>query len=607
MDKAQDKGAALVRLADDTRAPLVDRSIHAILIVDMVESVRLIEEDEEGVLKRWLQLVEHVEKHVLPERHGHFVKSLGDGMLLDFSNVRSAISAAFAIQKESQRDNIGRPADQHMLLRMGIALSTVLVDRHDVYGRGVNLAARLTSLAGPGEIIISAEARDQITPALDADVEDLGDCYVKHIAQAVRAYRIGSPGPRPIIKATTAMAPLLPSIAVVPFTVREQGTDEYLLGEVLAEEIIRTLSRSRNMNVISRLSTTAFRGRQLRLEDIDQHLHVHYLLWGSYRTNGTDLVLDLELADVKSQHVVWTDQLKDRVPFILAEERELIDQVVAKVANAILSHELERARSKPLPTLESYTLLMAAIALMHRMSPEDFKEAQELLQAVIERAPRHPIPQSWLANWYVLRVQQGWTEDPIKDERLAMDCSKRALDADPHSSLALAINALVHTHMSKRLDIAAERYAHAVQANPNNSLAWLLKGTLHAFQDEGDQAVADTQRAISLSPLDPHRYYYDTLAATAYLAARKYQLAIQQAQRSLRANRLHTSTLRVLTIARWQLGLQEEARETAAELMRLEPALTIKGYLQRTPSAGYRTGLEWSSALHHAGVPEARV
>src|SRR5215510_3626912 len=131
MDKAQDKGAALMRLADDTRASLVDRSIHAILIVDMVESVRLIEEDEEGVLKRWLQLVEHVEKHVLPERHGHFVKSLGDGMLLDFSNVRSAISAAFAIQKESQRDNIGRPADRHMLLRMGIALSTVLVGLHD--------------------------------------------------------------------------------------------------------------------------------------------------------------------------------------------------------------------------------------------------------------------------------------------------------------------------------------------------------------------------------------------------------------------------------------------------------------------------------------------
>src|SRR5262249_20009415 len=156
------------------------------------------------------------------------------------------------------------------------------------------------------------------------------------------------------------------------------------------------------------------------------------------------------------------------------------------------------------------------------------------------------------------------------------------------------INGLVHTHMSKRLDIARDRYALAVEANPNNSLAWLLKGTLHAFQDEGKQAIADTQRAISLSPLDPHRYYYDTLAAAAYEGAQEYELCIEQAQRALRANRQHTSTLRAIAVAQWQLGRHQEARETVAELMRLEPGLTIRGYLQRSPSAGYRTGHEWS-------------
>jgi tetratricopeptide (TPR) repeat protein len=240
---------------------------------------------------------------------------------------------------------------------------------------------------------------------------------------------------------------------------------------------------------------------------------------------------------------------------------------------------------------------------MHRTSLDDFMEAHRWLQAVIDRAPRHPTPRSWMADWYVLRVQQGWTEDRAKDSYLAMECSKRALDADPNSSLALAVNGHVHTHMTKRFDLARESYALAVRANPNNSLAWLLKGTLHAFQDEGDLAVTDTQRAISLSPLDPHRYYYDTLAATGYLAAREYDLAIAQARRSLQANRLHTSTLRVMTIAQWQLGLQQEARRTAEELMRLEPGLTISGYLKRSPSTGFRTGLEWSNALRAAGVP----
>jgi len=582
----------------------VERGVRAILIVDVVESVRLIEQDEEGALTQWLNIVEQIENDVLPQFGGRLAKSLGDGMLLDFSDVRSATLAAFAVQRQSQFRNAALPPERQLLLRMGIAVGSVLVDRHDVYGRDVNLAARLAGLAGPGEIVVSAEARDQLTPTLDADVEDLGECYMKHMSQPVRAYRIGAPGPRGVIKGSAASSVLLPSIAVVPFTARPQGSDECLLGEVLAEEIIRALSRSPNLDVISRLSTTAFRGRQFSLVDIHHHLNANYLLSGTYRTEGDRLALNLELAEVRSQRVVWTDRLTDRVAGVLGEDQELIGEVAAKVANAILSLELQRARATPLPNVESYTLLMGAIALMHRMSFEDFKESHKLLQAVVDRAPRHPIPQSWMANWYVLRVQQGWSEDLTKDGHLAMDCTKRALDADPNGSLALAINALVHTHMSKRLDIAREQYAHAVQANPNNSLAWLLKGTLHAFQDQGEQAVADTQRAISLSPLDPHRYYYDTLAAAAYVAARQYDLAIEQARRSLRANRQHTSTLRAIAVAQWQLGREEGARQTVAELMRLEPGLTIQKYLRRSPSAGYRTGLEWSNALRQAGVPD---
>jgi tetratricopeptide (TPR) repeat protein len=283
------------------------------------------------------------------------------------------------------------------------------------------------------------------------------------------------------------------------------------------------------MDVISRLSTTAFRGRLFSFEDIDQHLRANYVLSGTYRTDGDGLALILELAEIRSRRIVWTEAFNDRVSGILAQEQELIGQIVAQVSNAVLSRELQRVRTNPLPRVESYALLMSAISLMHRMSLEDFKEAHELLQAVLERAPRHPIPQSWMANWHVLRAHQGWTEDAAKEVRLALDCTKRALDADPESSLALTINGLVHTHMSKDLDVARARYALAVQVDPNNARAWLLKGTLHAFQDQGEDAVADTQRAISLSPLDPHRYYYDNLAATAYIAARKYDLAIELA------------------------------------------------------------------------------
>lgn len=266
--------------------------------------------------------------------------------------------------------------------------------------------------------------------------------------------------------------------------------------------------------------------------------------------------------------------------------------------------ELRRAQSQALPTLKSYTLLLAAVALMHRLSPYDFSESRRLLEALIERAPRQAIPRAWLAKWHVLRVQQGWSDDPHQDAQLALRCTKQALDADPQCSLALAVDGFVHTNLLKKLDVATERYDLALLNNPNDSLAWLLKGTLHAFKDEGQQAVSCTQRARKLSPLDPHRYFYDSLAATAHLSAHQFDRALKLAQRSLKSNCTHTSTLRAMAIAQWELGHQDGARRTVGRLMQLEPHLTIRTWRERSPSAGYKIGDEWASVLQQAGVPE---
>ena len=173
----------------------VERAIRAVLVVDIVESVRLIEQDEEGAIARWLSLVNHVEADLLAAGEGRLVKCLGDGMLMEFGDVRAALSVAFAIRHASKRLNFGVAPDRQMLLRMGIEISDVIIDQRDLYGRGVNLANRLASLAGPDEIVISAEVRDRLTPVLDADIEDLGECYLKHVEAPVRAYRIGPPGP----------------------------------------------------------------------------------------------------------------------------------------------------------------------------------------------------------------------------------------------------------------------------------------------------------------------------------------------------------------------------------------------------------------------------
>ena len=281
----------------------------------------------------------------------------------------------------------------------------------------------------------------------------------------------------------------------------------------------------------------------------------------------------------------------------------MIDELVADVSAAVVSREVQRAQSQALPTLKSYTLLLGAIALMHRLSRSDFEKARHLLDALIERASRQAIPQAWLAEWHVLRVQQGWSPDPEQDARMALQCTARALDTDPMCSLALAVDGLVHTNLLKRLDIAEERYDRATETNPSNSLAWLLKGTLHSFKGEGPPAVRCTQRALKLSPLDPHRYFYDSLAATAHLAAHQFERALKLAERSLRANRTHTSTLRALVVAQWQLGHHEDARRTLQDLLRLEPSLTVSGWLERSPSAPYDIGKEWAEIFRQIGVP----
>jgi class 3 adenylate cyclase/tetratricopeptide (TPR) repeat protein len=581
----------------------VERATRAVLVVDVVESVRLIEHDEEGAIARWLSLVDHVEKELLAGGEGRLVKYLGDGMLLEFSDARTAASVAFAIQSASKRLNFGLAPERQMLLRMGIETGSVIVEAKDVYGHGVNLATRLASLAGPGEIVVSAQVREQLTPTLDADVEDLGECFLKHVQHPVRAYRIGPPGPRPAIMPAFSPGELRPTLAVIPFASRDAAADHHVLGDVLAEEMIRELSRSPDLNVISRLSTSAFRWRQSTLAEINAHLSADYVLSGVYRADARRVVLDVELAEASSAQIVWAQRLEDQLAGIIGGEQELIGRVVADVGAAMISRELQRARSQALPTLKSYTLLMGAIALMHRMSRRDFEEARKLLQALIDRATRQSIAHAWLAHWYVLRVQQGWSDDQKRDSYIALECTKRALDTDPDCSLALAIDGAVHTNLLKRLDVARERYELACAANPNNALAWLLKGTLHAFTDEGASAVQCTGQALKLSPLDPHRYYYDSLAATAHLTAGQDDQALALAQRSLRANRSHTSTLRVQAVAQWRLGHRQEARQSVRRLLELEPDLTIARYLKRTPAAPYKIGKEIARVLGEAGVP----
>ena len=577
------------------------RTMRSLLALELPQMDDLSErgQTETASQLRWLD--DYLATKVLPKTGGRIVRRHENTLLFDFPNARHAVRAAFSIQEACSEASHGQDAHRPISPRMGVQMGAPLADAADLAGSGASVAARLTAFGGPGEIVVSSAVREEITSVLDAEVEDLGECYLEEMNQPVRAYRLGPPGTRKPIEPSGAVDELRPTIAVIPFT--EHGEGHEPLGEILAEEVIAALSRSSELNVVSRLSTTAFRGRAATLEEVSAHLKANYVLSGAYRVSLGTLILAAELAETKTGRVVWAKDLKGSVAGIIEGNDELIDRIVAEASVAVETRELERTRSQSLHSLQTCTLLISAIALMHRLSAHDFKRAREMLRLVAQRAPRHAVPQAWLAKWHVLRVWQSWSDDPAADTRLALDCSKRALDNDSHCSLALAIDGFVHTNLLKALDVAQERYELALRVNPNDSLAWLLRGMLHAFKGEGPQAVKGTQRALRLSPLDPHRYFYDSLAGGAALSAGHYERAIELTQRSLRANRMHASTFRMLAISQWQLGRHDDARATVGELMKVEPKLTVGRWLERSPSSAYPIGKLCADALRNAGVP----
>jgi adenylate cyclase len=598
-----------------------------VLLVDLVESVRLMQEHETSTIIRWAAFVREVFAEILPRHRGIMVKSLGDGLLARFDAVPDAVNAAADMHRRLASHNAGVPGDQHFHLRAGINAATAWSDGTDIYGSGVNLAARLATLAGPGETIASASAqeqlaaalaslakpgetigsatvRDELTHGVDASFEDLGDCILKHFDGPVRAYRVGPASPRSgLPPRRDYRAAMAPTIAVVPFGARNNAPEHYDIGNLIADGVIWRLSRAANLKVISRLSTGVFRGRASDVGEVSAHLGATYVLSGGYTVDDGQILVTAELSEARNRQVVWTDRLSGDVGDLLKPESELAHRIAQAVHLSVLDAEVEHILTQPLPTLESYSLLLGSIKLMHRSSKDEFLRTRSILEELIHRHGRIAAPRAWLANWYILRVTRGWSEDRTREAAEALSLTHGALDRDPTDALALATEGFVYCHLLNDLDTARRRCDAAVEANPSHALGWLYRGTVNAFKGEGNAAVDATRRAMELSPLDPQRYYFESLGATAELSAQQYVNAERLARSSLLLNRMHPSTWRVLTIALVAQGRMDDARDALVKMRQLEPALTVEKYVARMPNAQLETGRHWARSLAMAGLP----
>ncbi|NNU45192.1 adenylate/guanylate cyclase domain-containing protein [Ramlibacter montanisoli] len=574
-------------------------------MADVVESVRLMELGEHEFITRWHQFVNFVQEHVVLYS-GRLHKSLGDGLMLEFADAPGCVRAALAMQAWFHDLNQGLPSEEHVHLRIGAHVADFLADQYDIYGTDVNVAARIASLAGPGEVVISAALRDRLAGALALHLEDLGRCHLKHVKQPVHAFRIGQAREAPVLSAQPVdTRGLRVAVAVLPFASRSEPASESG-GETLADELVTALSRSDVLQVVSRMSTAPLDASRDSLHTVSSEVGARYVLTGRARPRAGALVMHAELAEADSGDVVWADSFHPAADAQGLLDGALLSQVVTAVHGAVIERELKSVGGRPLPSVEGARLLLASVGLMHRLSPVDMATARGMLEHLLERWRRHPVTHAWLGHLHVLRVQQSLPGFTRQDEALARAHAAAAVQADSSAVLALAMDGHACVHCASNMEAAGERFAQALSLRPRHSLALLFQAEWLALRGSGRAARLAALQATHGLSLEPMRYLYDAVAALAALADRDAEQALVLAQQSVQRNPRYLPALRTLVVAQVENERIGDARATQQQLFRSSrPSASAPSRGRHRWRRGCRRALHGRSRARACRKPEA--
>ena len=572
----------------------------AILFADLVESVRLYERFEARTIDHWRRFAAVARDRVAPMHGGRLVRTVGDGLLLEFETAAGATAAAFALHEALVGFNGPDAGEAAMWLRAGIHVADVVGEEHELWGSGVNLAARLASMAQPGQTAASIETRSGLVDGVHAQIEDLGLRYMKHLSDPVRVYLLQTPGQTPAPRSPSS-ADLRPAVAVVPFMAMPADAEHDALGHAMADDIIASLSRHPGLRVLSRVSTAAVRGVAIDLARLRELLGASFLLTGHFYVRGNRVRLAAELCELQSGHVLWSGGINGDVDALFEGQDELVPHLVAQVSQQVMAHELSRVRSLPMDSLASYSLLLGATGLLHSLVPSDFGRARELLEHLAERHPRQSTPDALLSEWHIVQFSQGWVDDPRKATQQATDHANRALDKDPGQPAALVAAGVALAFSQRAYTQAAAHYRKALELDPHHAQAWARLSESQSEAGEHEDSLESAQRAIALSPLDSQRFVYEcAVARSAYIMGR-FDLAELHARASVRMNAMHAPAHRHLVAALWQCGQHEAARKSAALYVQTLPGANISG----TPLSDKAnpSSSSFSTILKLAGVP----
>jgi adenylate cyclase len=558
--------------------PGTERRLAAILVADMVGYSRLMEVDEAGTLARLkthrLELIDPA----IAKNRGRIIKTTGDGMLVEFQSVADAVSCAAEIQHRMARRNFDVAPARWIQFRIGINLGDVIVEENDIFGDGVNVAARLQMLAEPGGICVSGAVRDQLGERLaNVAFEDLGEQRVKNIARPIRVVRVRietDAAPVPAAEAPEATTHAKkPSIAVLPLANMSGDPDQEFFADGLTEDIITELSRFRDLLVISRNSTFVHKGKAVKVQEVAREFGVDYVLEGSVRKAGDRVRITVQLVDGETDRHIWAERYDRKLEDIFAIQDEVTTAIVAILPGRVEAATQDRAKRKPTSNMAAYECVLAAKVMHHRSTREDNEAAQRLLHRAIALDPGYAHAHAWKACVLGQSWVYGWRTDLDATFREVSDELETALaldnnDSDVHRILA-AVNLVRDDH-----DKASYHQERALALNPNYDLVVVQQGELLTWLGRPEEGIDWIKRAMRLNPYHPERFWNHL--GRACFCAGKYAEAAEAFTRITRPDHTHHAFLAAIFA---EMGDGVAAAAHAAEVVKREPGFSVTAYL----------------------------
>jgi adenylate cyclase len=580
----------------------VVRRLAAIVSTDVVGYSRLIGQDEVGTLAALKGLRRDVVDPRIAEHAGRIVKTTGDGLLLEFASVVDAVRCMVEVQAAMAERGAATPEDRRIVFRVGVNLGDIIIDGDDIFGDGVNIAARLQEISAPGGLCVSNRVYEDIRDRLETVFEGGGLQTLKNIARPVQIWRWTPGSPASAAPTTPLALPDKPSIAVLPFQNMSGDPEQEYFADGMVDDIITGLSRAKSMFVIARNSSFAYKGKSPDIRQVGRELGVRYVLEGSVRRAGSRVRITGQLIDAVSGAHLWADRYEGELADVFDLQDRMTEQVIGALHPSLRSAEVERARRKRPASLDAYDLVMQALPDVWSLERQANGRAEATLLRALRIDPDYPKALALAAWCRAQRSIYNWSDDPSADHDLAIARARQAVRLAADDPFVLTVLGASLT-MIKELDQAATYLQQALALDPNAAWAWNRSGWLHAYILQPEIAIAHFERALRLSPFDQMVFncYYGM--GGAHFGARRYETAIQWFEKGLRANPSAIWMHRGLVSSYALAGRIQEATESLVRLQAAYPGLTITAVRRAVPFVQAAMD-HYVEGLRLAGMPE---